>query len=590
MKTLSLHCDYIRFKPLKKAIKDPEELSEEMKKEVEVRDPLGIFVAVEKKDENDLKKTIDLLIENVLDLKDKVRAENVVLYPYAHLSSNLANPAFAQDVLQTAEEMLKKKKIPVFRAPFGYYKEFELKCKGHPLAELSRSIGLEVDIVEKSSLSLEKKGSLQPKETNLVKEEVYDTRKLLASISKSKLDTSKLKENDHRILGRQLDLFSFNEVAPGMVFWHNKGLIIYNELINYWREEHVKAGYEEIRTPQIMDSKLWKISGHWDKYKENNFSTYYEDRPFLVKPMNCPGGMLVYKTMPKTYRDLPLRVGEIGTVHRTELSGVLAGLFRVIQFTQDDAHIFCTEQQLEDEIGKIMELINIFYKKFNLKFDHVELSTRPEQRIGSEEIWDLAENTLENVLKKKKMKYKHNPGDGVFYGPKIDFHARDSLGRTWQTSTIQLDFALPERFELEYMDKVGKKKRPIMLHRVVYGSIERFLGVLLEETNGNLPTWLSPVQVKVLSFTDRNEAAAKKILEKLKSEGIRAEGDFSSTTMQDKVRNAALMKVPYVITIGDKEEEKKTIALKRRGKDKPEFGVKFEDFLKELKEEIGERK
>ncbi len=575
MKILSLHCDYINFKPLKPAIKGIE-LPEKENQKIEVKEPLVILTAVEKQD-GENKNILEEYIKNILDLKEKIgKVERVVLYPYAHLSDSLSSPDFAKQVLIEAETKLNSLGIETFRAPFGYYKEFELKCKGHPLSELSRQIGSE----ELNKIE----------ETKIKKEEITDSKKLLASISKSKLDTSKLKENDHRIIGKKLDLFSFNEVAPGMIFWHNNGLIIYNELINYWREEHIKEDYKEIKTPQIMDSKLWKISGHWDKYKENNFTTDYEGRPFLVKPMNCPGGMLVYKASQKSYRDLPLRVGEIGIVHRTELSGVLAGLFRAIQFTQDDAHIFCTEEQLEEEIGKIMDLINRFYKKFNIEFDHVELSTRPEKRIGSEEFWDKAELSLENVLKNKKIKYIVNKGDGAFYGPKIDFHAIDSQKRTWQLSTIQLDFAMPERFELEYTDKNGDRKRPVMLHRVIYGAIERFIGILLENTNGNLPTWLSPIQVKVLSFTDRNEKTAKNIYEKLKEEGIRVEVDFSSSTIGEKVRNATLMKIPYIITIGDKEEEQDTIALKTRGKNKPEFGIKLESFIDKIKEEIKERK
>jgi len=576
MKILSLHCDYIKFKPVKPAIKGIE-LPANENKAVEVKEPLVIMTAVEKSDEEN-KNILSDYIKNILDLKEKIgKVERIVLYPYAHLSASLSAPDFAKQLLIDAEKELKSKKIEVYRAPFGYYKEFELKCKGHPLSELSRKIGNEEVVESKVKIAKKEDGETDPK-------------KLLASISKSKLDTSKLKDNDHRIIGKNLDLFSFNEVAPGMVFWHNNGLIVYNELINYWREQHLKSGYQEIKTPQIMDAKLWKISGHWDKYKESNFTTMYEERPFLIKPMNCPGGMLVYKTSPKSYKDLPLKVGEIGTVHRTELSGVLAGLFRVIQFTQDDAHIFCTEEQLEEEIGKVMELIKVFYKQFNIEFDHVELSTRPEKRIGSDAIWDKAEKALENVLVHKKMKYKVNAGDGAFYGPKIDFHIKDSLGRTWQCSTIQLDFALPERFELEYADSDGTKKRPVMLHRVIYGSIERFIGVLLEHTNGNLPTWLSPIQVRVLSFTDRNEKAAQKILDELKEVGIRAEADFSSTTVADKVRNAALMKISYVITIGDKEEEKGTLAVKKRGEDKPMFGVDKKKFIEEILEEIKERR
>ena len=578
MKILSLHCDYLKFKPLKKAIKEPEELTEERKKEVLVKEPLGIFIAVEKRDEGDLKKAIDNLILNIEDLLNKTKARNVVLYPYAHLSSDLSNPGFAQEVLEGAEGVLKKKKIEVYRAPFGYYKEFELKCKGHPLAELSRSIGEDVG------------KEIKGKAIEIKKGEVYDAEKLLRQISKTKLDTSKLKENDHRILGQKLDLFSFSEVAPGMVFWHNNGLIIYNELINFWRDEHRKAGYQEISTPQILDKKLWQISGHWEKYKDNIFLTEYEGREFAVKPMNCPGGMLVYKNSPKSYKDLPLRVGELGVVHRQELSGVLAGLFRVIRMTQDDAHIFCTEEQLEEEIEGIINLIERFYKKFNLEFDHIELSTRPEKRIGDDKVWDKAENILEKVLKKKKIKFKINAGDGAFYGPKIDFHAKDSQGRTWQLSTIQLDFAMPERFDLEYTNNKSEKKRPVVLHRVIYGSLERFIGVLLEHLNGNMPLWLSPVQARVISFTDRNEKACRKVIKEIGEAipEIRLDADFTSTTVNDKVRNAELMKIPYIIVIGDKEEEKGTIAVRERGK-KVKFDVKLNDFVKEIKDKIEKR-
>ncbi len=565
MKILSLHCDYIKFKALKKAIKNPEEV--DSKEEIKVDECLGIFTAIEKSDEANQEKTIKALFNNILDLKEKVKADKIVLYPYAHLSSKLSDPNFALEVLKETEKKLQKEEIKVYRAPFGYYKSFELKCKGHPLAELSREI------------------SLTAKE---VKEEQYDPKQLLRQISKTKLDTSKLKQNDHRILGQRLDLFSFSETAPGMVFWHNNGLIIYNELVNFWKEEHRKASYQEISTPQILDKKLWQISGHWEKYKENIFLTKYEKREFAVKPMNCPGGMLVFKNSPKSYKDLPLRVGELGVVHRQELSGTLGGLFRVIQFTQDDAHIYCTKDQLEDEIKGIINLISIFYKKFNVEFDHVELSTRPEKRIGNEKIWDLAESTLENVLKKKKMKYKVNPGDGVFYGPKIDFHVKDSLGRTWQCSTIQLDFLMPERFELEYTDKDNTKKRPIMIHRVIYGSLERFMGILLEHAQGNLQTWLSPIQVRVLSFTDRNIKAAEKIIEELKKENLRVDTDFESTTVNEKVRNAELQKIPYIIVIGDKEEENNTIALRKRG-EKVKYNIKLDKLIETLKEELNER-
>ncbi len=563
MKILSLHCDYIKFKVLKKAIKNPEELKS--KDLVEVKEPLGIFIAVEKPDEVSLDKAVSELVKNVIDLAEKTKPKSIVLYPYAHLSSNLSAPDFALEVMKGAEEKLKEKKLDVYRAPFGYYKEFELKCKGHPLAELSRELVLGEEETEE-----------------------YDAKQLLRQISKSKLDTSKLKENDHRILGQKLDLFSFNECAPGMVFWHNNGWVIYQELVKFWREEHRKAGYEEISTPQILDKKLWQISGHWEKYKENIFLTKYEGRDFAVKPMNCPGGMLVWKNSPKSYKDLPLRVGELGVVHRQELSGVLAGLFRVIQFTQDDAHIFCNEKQIGKEVMDIVNLIDVFYKKFNLPF-HIEFSTRPEKRIGTDKQWDKAEKLLENVLKKNKLDFKLNKGDGAFYGPKIDFHIKDSLGRTWQTATIQLDMAMPERFDITYTDKDNKKKRPIILHRTVFGSFERFIGVLLEHLNGNLPVWLSPIQTRVLSFTDKNQKAAEKVLVKLKEAGIRVDSDFRSTTVNEKVRDAELMKVPYIIVIGNKEEEAGTIAVRARGV-KGIASVKIDDFVSDLKVEIEERK
>lgn len=566
MKFLSLHCDYIKFKPVQKALKQPEELSAEQKKEQTIKEALVIFTAVEK---GDSLAIVPAYLDNIKDIAKQVRAKNIVLYPYAHLSSQLSAPDVAESVLKESEKVLSKdKKFQVTRAPFGYYKEFELKCKGHPLAELSR----ELHLGEGGKVKVEEK---------------YDAKQLLKQISKTKLDTSKLKENDHRIIGQKLDLFSFHDVAPGMVFFHNNGWIIYNELVKYWREEHRKAGYLEISTPQILDKKLWQISGHWEKYRENIFLTEYEGRQFAVKPMNCPGGMLIYKNKPKSYKELPLKVAELGTVHRQELSGVLGGLFRVIKFTQDDAHIYCMEEQLESEIIKIMELISRIYKKFGFEY-HVELSTRPEKRIGSDEMWDKAEKALETVLKKKKMKFKVNKGDGAFYGPKIDFHIKDSLGRTWQCATIQLDFAMPERFELEYTAEDNKQKRPVMLHRTVLGSLERFIGVLIEHLNGNFPVWLSPIQCRVLSFTDRNIKSSAKLLEQLKDAGIRADSDFNSDTINEKVRNAELMKIPYIIVIGDKEEKAKTIAIRHRGI-KGIKSEKIEKFIEKLNKEIAER-
>jgi threonyl-tRNA synthetase len=572
MKILLLHCDYIKFKPLKKALKSVEELSEKDKKEHQVKECLVVLSAVEKGDSISI---VPELVKNIKEVADSVKAKNIVLYPYAHLSKDLSDPETAVNVLIEAEKVLSKE-FKVSRAPFGYYKEFELKVKGHPLSELSRQIGS----------SSHQQASQSP---ILEKEKLVDTNQLLREISKAKLDTSKLKENDHRIVGGQMDLFSFSDVAPGMPFWHHNGLIIKNELINFMREVVTKNGYEEVSTPQIMDKKLWQVSGHWDKYKENNFVTKYENRDFLVKPMNCPGGVLVYKSSPKSYKELPLKMGEFGVVHRQELSGVLAGLLRVVEFTQDDAHVFCTEEQLEGEVVKLIDLINSVYEKFGIKVDHYELSTRPEKRIGNDDVWDKAESVLESALKKKKIKFKLNKGDGAFYGPKIDVHIKDSLGRTWQCSTIQLDFSLPERFQLEYTDKDNSRKRPVMLHRVIYGSVERFIGILLEHTNGRLPTWLAPIQVRVANFTDRNLKYSESVLKKIKDSipNLRIDSNFESTTIPSKIKEAEIMRVPYIIVAGDKEEKEKTIAVRSKGKVE---NVKLDAFIEKLRKEIEQRK
>lgn len=565
MKILSLHCDYIKFKPLKKALKNPEDLSEKRKGEIIVKEPLVLMIAVEKKDEKNL-KLLESLTKEIKDLAKNVNARNLVIYPYAHLSSSLSNPDFALKILEQAEKILKKEFDIIERAPFGYYKEFELKVKGHPLSELSREINFSEEI---------NKGKY-------IEENDYDYKKLLKEIGKSKLDSRKLKDNDHRIIGQQMDLFSFSDVAPGMIFWHNNGLVIRNELINFWREEQNKKNYLEIQTPQILDKKLWQISGHWEKYKENIFISEYEKREFAVKPMNCPGAMLIYKSKPRSYKDLPLRMAEMGIVHRQELSGVLSGLFRVIQFTQDDAHIFCSEEKLEEEIINIMELIEKFYKIFGFNY-HVELSTRPEKRIGEEKLWDKAEKTLQKILERKKLNFKINKGDGAFYGPKIDFHISDSLNRTWQLATIQLDFAMPERFDLNYTDKDNKPKRPIMIHRVIYGSLERFIGILLEHTNGHLPLWLSPIQVRVINFTDKNNKSCEELLKKLKEEKIRADIDLNQEPIGGKIKQAEMEKIPYIVVIGDKEEKAGTIAVRKNGKISE---IKKEEFIKNTIKEI----
>ena len=378
------------------------------------------------------------------------------------------------------------------------------------------------------------------------------------------------KKRDHRKLGKELGLFMFAEEGPGFPFFLPKGMTLKNTLIDYWREIHLREGYQEVSTPVILSRKLWETSGHWDHYKENMYTTVIDDEDYAIKPMNCPGGMLVYKSQSRSYRDLPLRVGELGLVHRHEKSGQLHGLMRVRCFTQDDAHIFMTQDQITDEIKGVTRLINEVYSQFG--FDYfVELSTRPEDSMGSDEDWEMATNGLRNALDEMGLKYIVNEGDGAFYGPKIDFHLRDSIGRTWQCGTIQLDFQLPQRFEAEYVAEDGTKKRPIMIHRVCFGSIERFIGILIEHFAGKFPVWLAPVQVKVIPVSEKSMEYAQGVYDQLKAAGIRTELDRKDEKVGYKIRQAQLEKVPFMLVLGEKEAAEGKITV--RSRDKGDLGV-----------------
>lgn len=371
------------------------------------------------------------------------------------------------------------------------------------------------------------------------------------------------KKRDHRKLGRELGLFTLLEEGPGFPFFLPKGMILKNLLIDYWRKIHTREGYVEISTPIMLNRQLWETSGHWEHYRENMYVTVIDDTDFAIKPMNCPGGMLVYKQEPHSYRDLPMRVGELGLIHRNEKSGTLHGLMRVRCCTQDDAHIFMTKEQIQDEIIKVVRLIDEVYLKFGFKY-HVELSTRPENFIGSDEDWEMATNSLKNALDSLDLEYVINEGDGAFYGPKIDFHLEDSIGRTWQCGTIQLDFQLPQRFEAEYIGQDGEKHRPIMIHRVVFGSVERFMGILIEHFAGKFPLWLSPVQVKILAVSDKSVDYAKKVQEALKKEGVRCEMDGRDEKIGYKIRNARMERIPYILVVGEKEEENNSVSVRKR--------------------------
>ena len=554
MRILQLHSDFIEYEPIKKEISQAEEVE---KKKYKIEEVVVLFTAVEQGDNEAVGKSA---IDEIKKFLGNLKVNRILIYPYAHLSSSLARPAEALSVVKEMEAYAKKLKIETFRAPFGWNKALQIKVKGHPLAEQSKEF-----------------------RAGVAKEEKVSEEKIKRLGKKPALETEKLSEKDHRVIGQKLDLYSFQEVAPGMVFLHNKGMVIRNVLYDFWRKEHVKRGYQEIYTPQILNKNVWLISGHWDHYKDSMFFTKIDDVDFGLKPMNCPGAIMVYKSASRSYRGLPLRLAEFGLVHRNELSGVLSGLFRVRAFTQDDAHIFVTPEQLENEIINVVDLIDFFYKVFGFEY-HIELSTRPENAMGSKEMWDNAEDALKKALNRKKLKFKVNPGEGAFYGPKIDFHIKDSLGRTWQCATVQVDFPMPENFDLNYIGADGKNHRPVMIHRVLYGSVERFIGILVEHYGGAFPVWLSPVQVRVLPISEDNKKYAEKIKDELIKNEIRAEIDLENNTIEYKIREAQMQKIPYMIVVGDKEEKSKTVAVRSRD-GKVKYKVKVEDFIEQVLDE-----
>ncbi len=412
------------------------------------------------------------------------------------------------------------------------------------------------------------------------------------------------RQRDHRRIGRDLDLFSFHEEGPGFPFFHPKGMRLWNAMVDYWRGEHVRAGYEEISTPVILRRELWERSGHWDNYKDNMYFTTIDEQPYAVKPMNCPGGLLIYKSRRRSYRDLPLRMAELGRVHRHEMSGVLHGLFRVRYFTQDDAHIYCTPEQLEDEVRGVLHFMLHIYAAFGFSDVKIELSTRPAKSIGSDEVWARAEGVLADVLSAevtadgRALEYQLNPGDGAFYGPKIDFHIRDVMGRTWQCGTIQVDFAMPERLDITYTGADNEEHRPVMVHRALLGSIERFMGILLEHYGGNLPTWLAPAQVLVLPIADRHGEYAQDVLRTLRAAGaagacappvtLHVDIDDRGESVGKRIRDAQLQKVPYILVLGDREQESGTVGVRERGEDKGPQPLG--EFVNRLVNEVRERR
>ena len=514
-------------------------------------------------------------IEKVEAEIKKIIKENIPLEKF-----ELA-PADALDLMNQQGEIYKAELIEEHAGkgePISFYKQGDFcdLCAGPHLASTGSVKAVKLMSVtgaywrgdEKNKMLTRIYGISFPKKTDL---DAYIER------------MEEAKKRDHRKLGKELGLFMMRNEGPGFPFFLPNGMILKNLLLNYWHEVHDKAGYVEISTPIMLNRQLWETSGHWDHYKENMYTTVIDEQDFAIKPMNCPGGILVYQSEPRSYRDLPIRMGELGLVHRHEKSGQLHGLMRVRCFTQDDAHIFMTPEQIRDEIKGVAKLIDEVYKLFGFKY-HVELSTRPEDSMGSDEDWNMATDALQGALDDLGLPYVVNEGDGAFYGPKIDFHLEDSIGRTWQCGTIQLDFQLPLRFELDYIGADGEKHRPIMIHRVAFGSIERFIGILIEHFAGAFPLWLAPEQVRVLAISDKHLGYASEVLQKLKAVGIRATIDTRSEKIGYKIREAQLKKIPYMLILGDKESESGTVAVRSR-KDGDLGAVAVDEFIKKVVEE-----
>jgi threonyl-tRNA synthetase len=494
---------------------------------------------------------------------EKVEQEmaKIISEDYSFCHEDVARDKALSD-LKAADESYKVELVEALPedAPISFYQQGEFKdlCAGPHI--------LSVGKIKAFKLTSLAGAYWRGDEHNKMLQRIYG----ISFPKKSMLDEylariEEAKKRDHRKLGKELDLFSIHEEGPGFPFFHPKGMVLWNTLTDFWREQHQKRGYQEIKTPIILNEELWRRSGHWDHYKENMYFTKIDEMDYAVKPMNCPGGILMYKADSHSYRDLPIRLGELGLVHRHELSGVLHGLMRVRCFTQDDAHIFMMLSQIEDEIMGVIDLVDYFYKIFGFEYN-VELSTRPDDSMGSDELWDQATEALQKALDKKGMSYKVNEGDGAFYGPKIDFHLKDSLGRTWQCGTIQLDFQMPERFDLTYIGADGEKHRPVMIHRVIFGSIERFIGILIEHYAGAFPVWLAPVQARILPISEKHMDYARQVKKLLEEAGIRVELDERNEKIGYKIREAQVQKLPYMLIVGDKEAGDKTVSVRMREK------------------------
>ncbi len=573
MRLITLHCDYIKFKPLKKALKSIDDIKDLAGKDI--KEPLVVLTAVEHGDDA---TTLQQYVSAIQKTATDVKATNIVLYPYAHLSSQLADPTSAQKMLIDAEATLTKAGLKVTRAPFGYYKEFELKCKGHPLSELSKEFRNATQQAQ------------APKQT--VKKPQQTSGKII-------LDRRNLPPHDHRILGEDLQIFFLSDdVGPGLPLWLPKGEVIRNTLIQFMRTTEESYGYQYVATPHITKGLLYEKTGHLPHYAETMFAPINVDGiDYYLKPMNCPHHHQIFEKLVKSYRDLPYRLAEAGTVYRNELSGVTYGLTRVRALTQNDAHIYCTKAQLQNEMKQVLtltkEVLNATgMKEFWYRLSLPDFTKNPEKFTGDQKMWAQAAQDIEKVLKASKEKFVIGEGEAAFYGPKIDIQIKNAHGKEESLATIQVDIVVPQRIGLTYVNEKGEKEFPVIIHRAPLGSYERFISFLLEQTKGNLPLWLAPVQIKIISFTDKNNASVEKLQKQLKAQipGLRVEIDLRNETVQAKIRDAEVMKIPYALVIGDKEEANDTLAVRPHGATKPEFGVKFKDFVKQLTDELESKK
>ncbi len=561
MKILLVHCDYIEYEGKKKAIKTAEEMDTEKKR---VEECLVVFTSAE---DGDDRAIVDKTVESIKDVAGQVKANRIVVYPFVHLSSNPSKPVVALDFVKLIEEALKKD-YEVHRSPFGWYKAFELKCKGHPLSELSREI--------------------RPGQ---------EEKKKKQTRGKIILDRRNLPPTDHRILGDELGIFHLSDdIGSGLPLWLPNGETLRNTLIKFMREMEEKYGYKYVSTPHIVKGTMYEKTGHLPYYKDSMYAPIdIEGEDYYLKPMNCPHHHVIYNKMVKSYRDLPLRLAEPGMTYRNELSGVTYGLIRVKGFTQNDSHIYVTPEQLKAEFIKVLQLFKEVYEIVQIKDYWYRLSlpdfkNNPDKFTGDPKEWEHACEEIRAAMKEFGTKFVEESGEAAFYGPKIDVQIKNTLGKEETIATSQVDIVVPKRLGMYYMDADDKKKAPIVIHRAILGSFERTIAYLLEQTEGKLPTWLAPVQVKIVSITERNVDMVKEIFEKLFENGIRTDVDIRSNTVEYKIREAEVQKIPYIVVIGDKEKEAGTLAVRKRGQKKVEFGVKPEKFIDDVIQEIKEKR